>query len=330
MDGAPGTCTIRPPVGQPRVSNTRIESNGVLGNCAGFPPVSCQHDFTLTASTQGSVADGTLPKEPDPVVSSVEAGALAQGSGVQTVRITGAEFDSGSRASFSGAGITVSRTDFESLSKLSAEISVAPDAPVGRRDVTVTASDGSSGTCGGCFEVLPGAAGSAPDSGPRPGGAPPPPAVQLPAGSGASSGAAPASGAPGPLSQAPGPGNLGAQPHSPVVSGPAPGLPAGPNTPAPPGTGGGTGSAPAASHAQAPAALLGISEEQAEQSAPEGGVRVMMVGSHPVGWESPLVFAASAVFLGAAVAIGSLYGPVYRGPRGLYPTAAPAFAWPVH
>ena len=72
-----------------------------------------------------------------------------------TVTITGTNFDSGARVSFSGGGITVSSTTFGNATTLHANVSIAANAATGGRNVTVTNADGSTATDMNLFTVAP-------------------------------------------------------------------------------------------------------------------------------------------------------------------------------
>jgi hypothetical protein len=93
-----------------------------------------------------------------PTVGAVTPSSLGQGASSQTVAVTGNGFvpGPGLAASFSGAGITVTSTTFVSATQVNARVSVATGADTTARDVTVTNSDGLTGSCSSCFTVNPG------------------------------------------------------------------------------------------------------------------------------------------------------------------------------
>lgn len=72
------------------------------------------------------------------------------------VEIMGAEFDEGAAVGVSGLGVTARNVELHGPGSLAATLIVAPDAPAGPRDVTVTNPDGKIGTCAGCFMVAAG------------------------------------------------------------------------------------------------------------------------------------------------------------------------------
>jgi hypothetical protein len=92
----------------------------------------------------------------DPAALTVDSVAPNQGTvgTAVSVTITGAEFAAGATVSLSGTGITVSNVTVESTTELTATLTIASGAALGDRDVTVTNSDGGSGTRTGGFTVV--------------------------------------------------------------------------------------------------------------------------------------------------------------------------------
>jgi sulfopyruvate decarboxylase TPP-binding subunit len=113
-------------------SVTVVNGDGGVGSCS-----AC---FTVNAK---------------PVVTSAVPSSRGQGATGEDVTINGSGFVSGSSlaTSFSGTGITVNSTTFESPTELTANITVAGGATVGARDVTVTNGDAGVGSCTGCFSI---------------------------------------------------------------------------------------------------------------------------------------------------------------------------------
>src|SRR5206468_2324157 len=93
-----------------------------------------------------------------PTVTSASPAALAQGATSQNVTISGTGFQCGATVSFADAGMTVNWTTFVSSSQLTANITIAPSAAPGARDVTVTNADAGSGTGTAVFSVTTGPA----------------------------------------------------------------------------------------------------------------------------------------------------------------------------
>jgi hypothetical protein len=88
-----------------------------------------------------------------PTVTSVSPSSRGQGATSQSITITGTNFVSGAVASFSGTGITVNSTTFNSSTSLTANVGIATGAATGVRNVTVTNPDTGTGTCTSCFTV---------------------------------------------------------------------------------------------------------------------------------------------------------------------------------
>jgi peptidoglycan/xylan/chitin deacetylase (PgdA/CDA1 family) len=110
--------------------------NVVLAS-AGQPNVTCTGCLQVTA----------FPK-----VNSLTQKALAAGLSDQALTANGTGFTADTQLAISGAGVTSSITA-GTATTLALNVSVAPDAPVGARDVVVTNADGGTSTCVGCFTV---------------------------------------------------------------------------------------------------------------------------------------------------------------------------------
>ena len=80
------------------------------------------------------------------------------------VAVSGMDFANGDQVAFSGTGITVNSTTYVSPTELDANISIAPDAIAGMRDITVANMTLGSGTCVSCFMIAPIVNGVAPGS----------------------------------------------------------------------------------------------------------------------------------------------------------------------
>ena len=90
-----------------------------------------------------------------PTVSNVSPNAATLGTSNLNVDVTGMDFTSDDTVSFSGSGITVNSTTYVSPTQLTANISIAPGALAGMRDVSVANSTLGSGVCTSCFMVAP-------------------------------------------------------------------------------------------------------------------------------------------------------------------------------
>jgi hypothetical protein len=91
---------------------------------------------------------------PSPVVVSRVAPSLGPGASWREVYIDGAGFNTGTTVSL-GEGVTVHSAALTSSTRLTVKLSIAEAAAVGPRTAIVAASGGVTGSCGGCFQVLP-------------------------------------------------------------------------------------------------------------------------------------------------------------------------------
>jgi hypothetical protein len=118
---------------------------------------------TLTASYAGdseytpSVSSGTThtvnPAVVPMSISSVSPNSRGRGATNNTVIVTGGGFVNGATAAFSGTGVTVNSTTWNNANQLTLIVSVASNAALGTRDLTVTNPGGASVTSGGAFTV---------------------------------------------------------------------------------------------------------------------------------------------------------------------------------
>lgn len=115
--------------------------------------------FTVTATN----AVGTGPASNPSNAVTPSAGAtisatslsprvLGQSASYRTVKLNGSGFKAGASVAI-GGGVTVKSVAVTSATVLTLMVSVAPDAAPGTRDVAVSAADGGSATCVGCFTV---------------------------------------------------------------------------------------------------------------------------------------------------------------------------------
>jgi Tfp pilus assembly protein PilV len=107
----------------------------------------------INVDTGVGVGTNVFTVNPAPGVSSASPAARGQGAANQNIVITGSGFVSGAAASFSGAGITVSSTTWNSATQVTATVTVAAGATIGAGDVTVTNPDAGVGTGAGKFTV---------------------------------------------------------------------------------------------------------------------------------------------------------------------------------
>ncbi len=87
-----------------------------------------------------------------PTLTTVTPNARGQGF-TGNLTLTGTNLVNGAGVVFSGTGITVNTVTFNSPTQLTVNISVAPTATIGARNVTVTNPDGGTATCNNCFTV---------------------------------------------------------------------------------------------------------------------------------------------------------------------------------
>ncbi|MCB4791546.1 MAG: IPT/TIG domain-containing protein [Elusimicrobia bacterium] len=127
------------------VANISIAANATLG----------LRDITVTNSDAGSVTkvDAFKVNLPLPVITSVVPDSGKKGENVN-ITLTGQNFQSGAAVSFSGTGVTVTTTTVTSLTQAVVSISIAANASIGLRDITLTNSDTGSTTKTGAFNVL--------------------------------------------------------------------------------------------------------------------------------------------------------------------------------
>jgi len=90
---------------------------------------------------------------PAPAIASVSPTSGHQGTTID-VTVTGSHFVSGALVSFTGTGITVNSNTFVDSSHVTANITIAANATVSSRDVTLTNPDAQADTCAGCFDVM--------------------------------------------------------------------------------------------------------------------------------------------------------------------------------
>jgi FtsP/CotA-like multicopper oxidase with cupredoxin domain len=97
-------------------------------------------------------ADESADSVPSPIVRSVSPSSGSRGATLPVV-ITGDNFQSGASVSF-GSGITVNAVTFNSATQLTVNITIAVNATLGFRTVTVTNPGGASGSKPNSFEVV--------------------------------------------------------------------------------------------------------------------------------------------------------------------------------
>ena len=91
----------------------------------------------------------------DFVTTSASPSSRAQGSGAQTLVVTGYGFTPGVTTKVSGAGVSVISTTWVSATTLQVAVSVGGSAGLGARDITVTNPGKLTSVCAACFTVNP-------------------------------------------------------------------------------------------------------------------------------------------------------------------------------
>jgi hypothetical protein len=138
-------------------STTFVDTSHVTANIT-ITPTATVGSRNVTVTNTDSQADTctgcfsvTLPA---PAITSVSPTSGHQGTTID-VTVTGANFVNGAglAVTFSGTGITVNSTTFNSATQVTANITISPSATVSSRDVTLTNPDAQSDTCVGCFDV---------------------------------------------------------------------------------------------------------------------------------------------------------------------------------
>jgi peptidoglycan/xylan/chitin deacetylase (PgdA/CDA1 family) len=150
-------------------SNGDTVSFSGTGITAGATTFTNQTTLTVTVDVQSSSATGTrnvtvtkpgglqatctrcLTVTSGPHPNSLNPNKRAQGT-VTTVALSGTGFVAGDQVTFSGSGVSATVTAV-TATKLTMSVTVAGDATVGARYVTVTQPNGGRGTCQACFTV---------------------------------------------------------------------------------------------------------------------------------------------------------------------------------
>jgi hypothetical protein len=133
-------------------SATQLTANITIGAAAAFGV----RNVTVTNPDAGSAGcTGCFTVAAGPTVTAATPSSRGQGATSQNIVVTGNFFLNGAAVSFSGTGITVNSTTFNSATQLTANITVGTTATLGARNVIVTnpAGGGTAGTCTNCFTV---------------------------------------------------------------------------------------------------------------------------------------------------------------------------------
>jgi hypothetical protein len=124
-------------------------------------------DVTVTNPDAGTASlPGGFTVNAGPTVEATSPSSCDRG-GTENVTVSGASFVSGAAVAFSGTGIKVNSTTFESSTELTVNISVEAGAATGARSVTVTNPDAGTGSLASGFTVngVPTVTSTSPSSG---------------------------------------------------------------------------------------------------------------------------------------------------------------------
>ena len=155
-----GTCTVN---ASSATCGPGALANGATTTMTVVATASSLGTFSNTGSVTGTPSDPntannsstifTTVSAPStaPTVSTCVPGAAKPGAATSVV-VTGTGFKSGASADF-GARVTVQSVTVNGSTQLTVKIKVNPNAAIGPRTVTVTNTDGQSGSKPGCFNV---------------------------------------------------------------------------------------------------------------------------------------------------------------------------------
>lgn len=136
------------------VSNvTVVSATQITATFAISPSVSAGVANVTVATANGTSGPVTFTVgSPAPTLSSVSPASGAQGADVP-VTLSGSNFVAGATVNVGGGGVTVSNVNVSSSTQITATLTIAAGAPLGPVNVSVTTSNGTSGTV--AFTVSP-------------------------------------------------------------------------------------------------------------------------------------------------------------------------------
>ena len=112
-------------------------------------------NVTVTnADGESSICVACLTVTARPTIALVAPTTQLRGASHRLVTVIGASFAPGAVSVVSGAGVTIHGTTVLTTNLLVLDLSVAPTAAPGARDLTITNPDGGSRTCTGCVVVV--------------------------------------------------------------------------------------------------------------------------------------------------------------------------------
>ncbi|HLJ67729.1 MAG TPA: IPT/TIG domain-containing protein, partial [Chloroflexota bacterium] len=130
------------------VTSTKITAtvNVALGATPGAGTVTVTNPDGDTVSSAFSVDAG-------PQVSSISPTTIKPGS-TESIVLTGSNFAAGDKVTLSGKGLTVKSTTVNGPTQITISVTATSKAKLGNSNVTVTATDGGTGTCYACLTIL--------------------------------------------------------------------------------------------------------------------------------------------------------------------------------
>ncbi len=114
------------------------------------------HTITLTNGDGSTATSGSIfTVNAAPTITGVNPASLDQGATSQNLAVSGTGFINGGSlaTAFSGTGITVNSTTFVNATTLTVNVTIAGNATVGARTISLTNGDGSTATSGAIFTV---------------------------------------------------------------------------------------------------------------------------------------------------------------------------------
>lgn len=135
-------------------SSTQVTADVTIAESA---TTGARNVIVTNSDAQFGTCTGCFTVNTGPTTISANPATLSQGASAQNVVITGTGYASGASASFSGDGITVNQTTFQSATQVTANVSITAGASATARNITVTNStDAGAGTGTGIFTVTAG------------------------------------------------------------------------------------------------------------------------------------------------------------------------------
>jgi len=110
------------------------------------------YDVTVTVGTNSGTGTGAFTITAPPAIGVLSPASLRQGDTGVNVTINGTNFVNGCSVQFNGTGLTLNSVSYVGPTQLTANVSIAPNAPIGGQTLTIVNPDGGS-TTGGSFAI---------------------------------------------------------------------------------------------------------------------------------------------------------------------------------